>query len=221
MKITQLDLSRKLFVANICAAYYNAVQYPLIYQSGMSWYERANQSACKIAKRHRVSLECAIGVVSALSPRNPWEYNLIAADVCLQVVSTGGDAKDFKVRTFNGNKEKAVAIAKGLSPLDILSGNKTRDFYQNILDPSHSTIVVVDGHAAHIALGRMAALEQAPALSDKCYAFFADCYRQACNEINSESLFADILPSQVQAVTWQYYRVLKGYDRSFEIDSAE
>lgn len=218
MKLAQFCLSRELFVANIRASYYNAVQYPLIHRAGLTWYERARQEASEIAKRHRVSLECAIGVISALSPRNPWEYNLVATDVCLRVILAGGSASDFKVRTYNGNKEKAVMIAKGEAPTSILSGSKTRDFYQNILEPSHKTVVVLDGHALHVALGKIAALEEAPSLSDKCYHFFADCYRQACLEINADSLVGGILPSQVQAVAWQYYRVLKGYDRSFELN---
>lgn len=218
MKLAQICLSHELFVANIRASYYNAVQYPLIHQAGLTWYDRARQEASEIARRHRVSLECAIGVISALSPRNPWEYNLVATDVCLRVILAGGSASDFKVRTYNGNKQKAVEIAKGALPLSILSGSKTRDFYSNILNPEHPTVVVLDGHALHVALGKIAALEEAPSLTDKCYQFFADCYRQACCEINSDSLGRDILPCQVQATTWQYYRVLKGYDRSFHLN---
>lgn len=217
MKLTEISLSRKLFVANIRACYYAASQYPDILSAGLSWYERANQESATLAKRHRVSVETAIGVISALSPRNWWERNVVMADVCLRVVLDGGGANDFKVSTFDGNKHKAVAIARGSNPLTILSGDKTRSFYLNISNPEDSYTVTVDGHGAHIALGKVAALEDAPALKGKCYDFFADCYRQACSEINADSLVADILPCQVQSVTWQYYRVLKGLDKSFEL----
>lgn len=210
MKTSEITFA--LLVANITASYYQAIQYPLVVDAGLSWYSTARNQAVRIAARNRVSVECAAGIISALSPRNRWERNLLDADLLLKNVAVGN--LEFKVSTFHENKSRAIAIANGTKPLDVLSGNKTRAFYQNILTPDHPHIVTVDIHAFYIALG---ARTIAYNLSDAQYAIFANAYRTACKRINKESLERVVLPSQVQAVTWTHYRVIHGFDKSFEV----
>ena len=204
-------------VSNIKTTYYAAKQYPSLFEAGLNWYDTARSEASKIAKRNGFTLETTIGVISALSPRNPWERNLINTEMVLQAVNSGRLPEDIKVCTFHANKLKAFEIASGKAPLDALTSNKTRCFYLNILNPKRPDIVTVDGHAIHIALGYMAPLDKAPGLSDKVYELFSQTYLRSTSEINADSLERDVIPSQVQAVSWGYYRVIKGIDKSFKV----
>lgn len=208
----------KLLVANVRLAYYQAIQYPTIEQSGLRWYQSAKDQAQAIASRNGVSLQTAIGVISALSPRNSWERNLVDAEVCIKAAIRGKQITDFKVSVFNANKENAWRIAKGESPLEVMQGNKTRSFYTNILKPQDPYNVTIDGHALHIALGLQSALENAPQLTDKNYLLFSQVYLEATRQINQDSLEGSIIASQLQAITWCYYRVIRGIDKSFSID---
>lgn len=182
------SLSFEFLVANIKATYYQCKQYPSLYQSGLTWYQKAHNQAVAIAARHNTRIDTVCGIISALSPRNRWERNLIDAELCIKVARAGGDINDFKVGTFNRNKENALLIAEGNSPLTVLNGNKTRAFYANLHNPRDPHTVAVDGHAIHIALGKLAPLHKAPALSDKMYSLFARAYQQATREINVDSL---------------------------------
>lgn len=211
------QLSFELLTANIRAAYYAAKQYPSLFEQGLNWYNTAKLEAEKIARRNGATLDIAIGVISALSPRNAWSRNLIDTEMVLQAFNSGRLPEDIKVCTFHANKLKAFEIASGKLPLDTLTSNKTRCFYLNILDPKRPDIVTIDGHATHIALDYSAPLDNAPALSDKVYQIFSQAYMRATAEINADSLERDVIPSQLQAVTWAYYRVIKGIDKSFKV----
>lgn len=205
-------------VANIEATYYAAKQYPSLWMSGLDWYDRAHAQASAIAARQRVSLPVTAGIIAALSPRNPWERNLIDAENCLKAIAVGKAANDFKVATFDRNKDKAIAIAKGADPLSVLSPLKTGCFYQNLINPADPATVTVDGHAALVALNRLLDANSSVKMSKFLYQTIADAYRQATLEINADSLESDILPSQCQAVCWVYVRVLKGIDKTFDIE---
>lgn len=69
----------------------------------------------------------------------------------------------------------------------------------------------MDGHALAIALGMRIVLSDVRGMSDKQYNLVEDAYRQACKEINIDRLIGqELLPSQVQAVCWVYYRFIHG-----------
>lgn len=213
ISLDQLDL----YVANIKACYYQALQYPSIADCGLSWYIEANSKAQRIAARHKVSLSLVCGAIAALSPGNKWERNLVDADLLIKAHNLGNKLDSFKSATYGHNKEKAWQIAKGFDPLDVLRGNKVRAFYECLLDPCNSYAVCVDSHATNIALGKQATIAQTPTLTDQRYELMASAYRKATQEINADSLESPILPLQVQAATWTLYRVLRGIDTSFTI----
>lgn len=216
-EISQSKLCFELLVSNIKASYYAATQYPSILQAGLNWYAAANSQASAIAQRTKYDIRVVVAVISALSPRNSWERNLLDAELLLKVATKGGTAKDFKVCTFDSNKELGLALANGASIEGTLTGNKRKDFYCNILCPKDPYVVTVDGHAISIALGKLGNAGKAAQLSDKEYRGFAEAYRQATREINADSLEGNVIPSQVQAITWSYYRVVRGIDKASRI----
>lgn len=205
------DICLEFLMANIKATYYQAIQYSAIEDMGLTWYANANLEAVKLAKRYNVSLDSTCGIIAALSPNNRWERNLIDAESLLLAVTRQRPIHSFKCCTYNQNKLKAWQIANGEDPRFVLSGNKVTAFYQCILNPSDYSTVCIDSHAANIALGRFATVAATPALSDRDYANFARAYRRVTRWINIDG-DRQVLPMQVQATTWVYYRAVRGID---------
>ena len=111
-------------------------------ESGKSWYYRANE-ICNNLAGDNFTPEQVAGVISALSPRNKWERNIIDAETVLNAVSEGLLPEQVKVCTFNTNKFKAFEIAKGNRTITDVS-RKTYAFIRNIagLDQDRATIDV-------------------------------------------------------------------------------
>jgi hypothetical protein len=115
---------------------------------------------------------------------------------------------------------RAIRIARGEQPNEVLNGHKVRSFFNNILEPSDPSLdVTVDSHAFSIAMaekygsgsdeyGYFAGSKK---LNDKTspgsatlgftglYSIFADQYRVVANELG-------VSPNQLQAVTWIQWR---------------
>lgn len=196
-------------VANIKASYYAATQYPRLYEEGTQWYFKANTELRKIAKRNHVNIDVAASVTAALSPNNKWLRNFIDTQNLLRVVEWGGEENEVRCGTYNKNKEKAFKIARGENYRSILRGNKVRSFFTNIRFPDDSYTVTVDGHAVAVAVGVRIPVSKSPQLSDKQYEAVASAYTEATKQINADRLMGqELLPSQVQAVCWVYYRFL-------------
>lgn len=212
------EANAELYISNIRAAYYQALQYPSLAEEGLNWYAIAHAKAEAIANRlHMVSLIKVCGIIAALSPNNRWERNLVDAELLLKHAIQGDKIDSFKTGTYDHNKSKAWAIAHGISPLDILGGNKVRSFYQCLINPQICDVVCIDSHATNICLGRLAPISRTPTLSSAKFELLAHCYTVATQQINADSLESDVLPLQVQALTWTYYRVVRGLDARYSI----
>lgn len=171
---------------------------------GLSWYGRAQSVARRLADQHGYDVSTIAGVISALSPNNRWERNVIDAEALIKVYTYGGDVEALKVCTFSKNKAKAIAILQGDDPLDVLGGHKVRAFYDCIIGGDS---VCVDGHAYSIWLGQRVTTNNTPKISDKLYNKISEDYRIATKQINE--ITGDFyLPSQVQAITWVVWRNL-------------
>ena len=111
-------------------------------ESGKHWYYNAHDICNELAGRHYTTEQVA-GVISALSPRNKWERNIIDAGTVLRAVVDGLLPEYVKVCTFNTNKFKAFEIAKGNRTITDVS-RKTYAFIRNIsgLDPDRVTVDV-------------------------------------------------------------------------------
>lgn len=111
-------------------------------ESGKHWYYNAHDICTELAGKHYAP-ETVAGVVSALSPRNKWERNIIDAGTVLRAVVDGLLPEYVKVCTFNTNKFKAFEIAKGNTVIDATS-RKTYAFIRNMahLDAERVTVDV-------------------------------------------------------------------------------
>lgn len=160
--------------------------------AGMGWYPYANFYALNLSYKFDLPVEKIAGVISALSPNNKWERNVLDAEsVCLEYL--GGP--EAKVCTYGLNKQKALSILNGTRIEDVLKGNKTYAFYRNILDPSDKKYVTIDFHAVNIYDLSLTKRE----IKDKEYKRIAEEYIKTANMLN-------LLPNQLQATTWVTWR---------------
>jgi len=180
-------------VANVLKVYRSATDAQLA--EGIRWYDDAHTLAVALDP---TNVERSSGVIAALSPMMPWGRNVTTA--------VRAYADGFASGCLNTSCAKADRILNGEAPLDVIgNGNKVRNFYLNILNPSDACGgVTVDRHAFDIAVGRVTDDETRGILSRKgVYDTFADVYRQA-------ALIAGIGSAQMQAVTWVVWRESAG-----------
>lgn len=114
---------------------------------GMTFYEGAHGLCKLIAGMYHISAAQVAGIYAALSPLNTWDTNV--ANV-FDILRDGDRAT---VNTPHANKRKALRIADGADPLEVLKGNKVRAFYRAIADLSIRDAVPVDRHLICLALG--------------------------------------------------------------------
>lgn len=168
-------------------------------EAGMAWYADAHALASRL---NPADVSGAAGVIAALSPMMPWDRNMMLAARAYEDGTASG--------ALYGNVAKANAILAGSNPLDVLGGDKVRNFYAAIADPTSKSAVCIDRHAFDIAVGRVTNNESRAALGRKgIYERFANAYRRAARVLSKETGM-DVTPSQVQAVTWLTWRRLKG-----------
>lgn len=166
--------------------------------AGLRWYSDARAFACSLDPSRP---ERAVGVIAALSPMKGWRDNCALASRAFRQGYASG--------AVSVNARKADAILSGADPLEVLGGAKVRNFYRSIIDPADADAVCIDRHAFDVAVGRVTNDPTRRALSRSgVYDSFGAAYRRAARIISKDGY--NIVPSQVQAVTWGVWRRLKG-----------
>lgn len=161
---------------------------------GMDWYSRANTFAHTLDPDNPSR---AAGVIASLSPLTAWPLNVRYSTAVYE---------NTPFRTLGTNMRSAFDIFNGANPEIRLRGPKVRAFYFTIADPLHPDAVTVDRHAVDIAYGHVTPNNgKERSLSKTEYRRIADMYIRAAKIISSEYARV-ILPHQVQAVTWVYWR---------------
>lgn len=172
---------------------------------GLSWYKEAHDFCEGVHDKTRVPLDRVVGVLSALSPRNKWGKNKEDTIHLVLAYLRGGAqaATSLPVSTFNGNKAKAISILgleDSYTPLSILSGNKVRSFYSNVLELESSSAVTVDTHAYSVYLGSRTV---GKSIGSKEYLRVSDAYKSSAELLS-------IHPIHLQATCWVTYKRAMG-----------
>ena len=190
---------------NILAVFFAATTAERL--KGARWYADALAFCSDVAQSAGLSVSTVAGVTAALSPNNRWPRNMADAERLCRAFSAGTltDARQVKVSTFHGNKNKALAILGGLHPLEALGGLKVRAFYNCILGDAG---VCVDGHAYAIWLGSYVPTTKTPKISPKLYETIAAAYGQAAQTINGV-MGTSYSPAQIQAITWSVWQRIR------------
>ncbi|HXC06092.1 MAG TPA: hypothetical protein VNZ86_15150, partial [Bacteroidia bacterium] len=170
---------------------------------GMNWYPKAHDFAVSLSIRYNVSIPSACGVLAALSPGLEWNRNMIDATELLKAYSSGQPIP--MVGAYGkANTVKAEKCASGIDPLSILGGQKVRNFYSCILDPT-SKGCCIDRHAKSAAEG-ITLLDsdkiRQTIIRDTQYQWYAEHYRTCAHNLG-------VSPSQFQAVIWVVWKRLK------------
>lgn len=173
---------------------------------GLTWYQRANLAAIRLADQYEIGIETAAGVIAALSPRNKWDRNLVDAENLIAAYVAAGEegCQEIKVCTFGSNKSKAVQIliweAGEALAKEILSGPKLIEFYSCILGQDD---VCIDGHAYSIWFGDRVTLAKVPSIGKKLREQIKKDYLAVAKKNNLKGY-------EVQAITWVAHRRIHG-----------
>jgi len=157
--------------------------------AGKEWYERAHIECQVIAQAYRLPLNKVVGVMASLSPNNKWARNIHDTWKFLEKPHM-----NTKVCTYKGQRRKALLILDSngtdTSIKEILNGQKTKNFYDNILHYNSSDVVTIDMWAY-----RSLDLDE----TKKNFEIAANAYKEAAVELN-------LRPHQLQAVVWGVVR---------------
>jgi predicted RNA-binding protein with EMAP domain len=197
-------------IQNILAVYFQAT--PVDIQEGTIWYNNAHTICKALSTKYNLPLSTVVGVVSALSPNNKWDRNILDAEQTIKAYCMEFDYP--KVCTFGGNKDKAITILEceidsSDNICSILKGNKTIAFFRGIFTNGECSEITVDGHAFNIWRGQYTSLNEVPAISNKLYAEVSNAYKAAAEAIY-DLTDADHTAAQIQAITWVAWRRMHG-----------
>jgi len=189
---------------NIIAIYKLAK--PSEIKHGLTWYVNANSDCKEIAEKLELPLHIVIGVVSALSPNNKWERNVInAEDLCTAFIN-GQDMDSVKVSTYHKMKEKAWSILETMPSYDetieILNGKKIVSFFRNI--SGDETDITIDGHARNIYYNDKQGLTTPNTnIKKNEYKDIQKAYARASKKLGIKAY-------ELQAITWVAWRRIHG-----------
>jgi len=185
---------------NIIAIYKLAK--PSEIKHGLTWYVNANSDCKEIAEKLELPLHIVIGVVSALSPNNKWERNIInAEDLCTAFIN-GQDMDSIKVSTYHKMKEKAWSILQSMpsyeETIEILNGKKIVSFFRNI--SGDETDITIDGHARNIYYNDKQGLTTPNTnIKKNEYKDIQKAYARASKKLGIKAY-------ELQAITWLAWR---------------
>ena len=189
---------------NIIAIY--KLANPSEIKHGLTWYVNANADCMRIANTLELPLHIVIGVVSALSPNNKWERNIVNAEDLCNAFINGQDMDSIKVSTYHKMKQKAWHILETMPSYDetitILNGKKIVSFYRNI--SGDETDITIDGHARNIYYNDRQGLTTPNTNIRKLeYLDIQKAYLRASKKLGIKAY-------ELQAITWVAWRRIHG-----------
>ncbi len=166
----------------------------------LSWYDYAGRFCAGLDADHSLPQGTSAGVIAALSPLNNWQtqidYTPRIISQAVALIDEGRNPHSAITLSFHKNKDKAARILQGESPLDVLGGDKVRNFYRNLTGDFDA--VTIDRHAIKIA-GFSSLSADEGKLTGKVYAEISDAFKSAAHVLK-------LAPCEIQALTWCYWR---------------
>tara|TARA_R100001015_G_C4517023_1_gene87091 strand:- start:8 stop:598 length:591 start_codon:yes stop_codon:yes gene_type:complete len=189
---------------NIIAIY--KLANPSEIKHGLTWYVNATKDCKEIAIKYDLPIHIVIGVVSALSPNNKWERNIVNADDLCKAFIDGQDMDSIKVSTYHKMKQKAWSILEQMPSYDetitILNGKKIVSFFRNI--SGDETDITIDGHARNIYYNDRQGLTTPNTNIRKLeYLDIQKAYLRASKKLGIKAY-------ELQAITWVAWRRIHG-----------
>ena len=161
---------------------------------GKVWYDEAKEYVKILSLRFDTPQLICAGVVSALSPNNRWGRNKLDAHTVLDAVKKGLSADQVKVCTYNNNKLKAFAIARG--DIKILKQSpKTYAFAKNISGEDINKVTIDKWHLRAIQTRSSSPRECKTTVTPLQYKLLEKDCQKVAKKYN-------INPSTLQATIW-------------------
>lgn len=204
MSYAQLSVNAREIVARFALATSQEVEF------GRAWYPTAAKTAHRLGCRYGVPTDTATAVISALSPNNQWDRNVVDAEAMCKVFAAGGEDTDLNavtVSTYGINKELATRLLLN-DDTSILTGPKRKEFYNCIIRPELND-VCIDTHAYSVWLGKRVTTKECPNLTGKIRQRIKQDYHDATVFLNEE-LGESFLTAHIQAITWVTHRRIHG-----------
>ena len=157
-----------------------------------AWYERYHYTLNTLSKETPHTKQQIICAFAALSPLTHIDRN----EQLLHDLLETGDCAHQSGDAIN----KAKRCLNSPDPYTILRGHKVKSFASNLLRPFTPGAVTIDRHAYSILLARPTSDQERKILSRVgTYQLLAGVFRSVAREF-------DLLPHELQALTWVYYR---------------
>ena len=192
---------------------------PEHFEHGTTWYTQANKTCREIATLFKLPVSLVVGCLSAISPNNKYNKNVMdARNMCYAFVNRADTLDEtfanVKVSTYGANKRKAIAIFDAYlasmvagRPMTftkrtvrrILNGQKVTAFFDCIYD-CKTNVSTKDRPALGSASTN---------ITKKQYKVISESYVRTAARYNKKH-GANLLPYQVQAITWVAHRVSCG-----------
>lgn len=154
--------------------------------AGAEWYPSAYRIADGIGQWSGLATDRVAAMVAALSPRNPWKWNV--QDAAAFAFAIANNREMPTATTFGQNRRIAWNLGRGESDWRS-SALKVRSFVANIMGDENA--VTVDVWAVRVATNG----EQSEVKSDGLYVAIAEAYRMVAADLG-------ISPRTLQATTW-------------------
>jgi hypothetical protein len=163
-----------------------------IYKQGREWYPKAHEKATDFGKKYNREVDIVCGLISVFSPQKSWGHNLKLTEQYLKEGRAGHTSTQLGKGKLISNYTNNYTIDGRHSFIErMLGGNKTINFFYNILNPKDDRYCTIDGHMIQLMTGQMDNLH----LTSKQYNFlkgelivFAKRYKR--------------VPSEMQAILW-------------------
>lgn len=162
---------------------------------GVVAYERYNAVMRAIADYYHFDLDRVIAAFVSLSPNSSYNVNLRSLVSVLHGINRGLKVEDIIVATYGHCKQRAFAYAKGQKDfMTETKGPKILAFYNNILDPSDTRWVTVDGHMHCVWSNQTMTMREALVTRKQ--------YREIATDIKRVAFKNYLRPNQMQAILW-------------------
>lgn len=210
--MSENDYSHEAFTANVARAVADAT--PEQRGKGLRDYEEYRAAAEDMAAHFEIEPNVVIGMIAATSPQREIEDNFADIEHVLTqlatlppevIIETSLPALAQQVTpgpVLPANIIKALRIYQGEQPDAVLRGNKVRSFYSNLTDPAGSQAVTLDTHMVRAITGD----ERYDTDSAGTVTTSAGKYAALSAAVRRVAAEEGLLPSQVQAIVWEYQR---------------
>lgn len=179
------DFDHATMVVNIHAARARATAAQV--EAGRAWYPAASKIVSAIADATTTADHRIAHCLAALSPRNPWRWNVADAFAYAQAKVEGRTMP--KATTFKRNQHAAWRALSADGQPWLTSAPKVRNFVGAILGDTGA--IVIDTWAVRVATDG----SKSRVATDKEYYAVAHAYREAAQALGEQ-------PSTLQAITW-------------------